>query len=75
MKFMQIKLLYEHRNQNNGCLGGGEGEDRNKKMFQGTNSALYVDMVLFTRVYIFAKTHQTAHLRCAHFTVCKYTSI
>lgn len=28
--------------------------------------------VLVTQAYTFVKTHQTIHLRCVHFSVCKF---
>lgn len=76
IKFMQIKLIiYENRSHNNGCLGGGEGENRNKEIFHASDSVLHGDWgIVYMDVFICTNS-PNSHLRCAHFTVCNCTSV
>lgn len=51
---VEIELTYESINQNNGCLGLGEGKNWNKTAFKGDENVLHGGRgAVYLGVYIF----------------------
>ena len=65
----KAKLFYRERNQNSGCLWGGQYLLRKgMKELSGVMEMFYIltGVVAMTRLYAYVKSYQTVHSRCVY---------